>query len=88
MYILLQLTCITIIIFHASFSGSKWDTSFLTWKVKGFPSHLSHSEVLHTLKQAFKVWSDVTNLYFQYIEQGEPDIVVCTSKEYYSLVLV
>lgn len=55
---------------------SKWEKSNLTWKVTNFSWQLTHSEVLDVLNQAFKVWSDVTNLYFQYVEEGDADIEV------------
>lgn len=49
--------------------GGKWSKTFLTWKVTpgGFSRKLSQSAQLRAIRDALKVWSDVTPLRFSEI---------------------
>ncbi|KAG7492136.1 hypothetical protein MATL_G00011310 [Megalops atlanticus] len=55
-------------------SGLRWDKTHITWSLHSLPSSKSQAlrpELVEPiLAQAFKVWSDVTPLHFQFIHGG------------------
>ena len=58
--------------------GSRWRTHKLLYKISRYPSKrlLSKQEVIQAMEEAFKVWSDVADLEFERVTDGEAHIVI------------
>merc|ERR1719210_1378436 len=59
-----------------SLQGSKWKKKNLTYRISIYPSfsQMSNEDVDYEIAQAFKVWSDVSELTFEAKKEGEVDI--------------
>ncbi|KAJ8286455.1 hypothetical protein GJAV_G00039440 [Gymnothorax javanicus] len=56
--------------------GGRWDKTDLTYKIVRFPWQLSKDKVRSILREANKVWSDVTPLTFTEVSHGRADIII------------
>ncbi|XP_078258667.1 collagenase 3-like [Rhinoraja longicauda] len=56
--------------------GNKWQHKNLTYRIINYTSRLKQSVVKNAIKNAFKVWGDVTSLTFTSILKGEADIMI------------
>ena len=58
--------------------GSRWKSRNLLYKIGKYPikSKLTRRQVDEAMKEAFKVWSDVTNLKFEKIFSGDAHIEI------------
>ncbi|XP_071789516.1 matrix metalloproteinase-19-like [Asterias amurensis] len=57
-------------------TGGKWPKKDLTFRVLNSPQELSFSEVVATMREAFKLWSDVVPLRFFEVTAGYADIYI------------
>merc|ERR1719367_2027673 len=59
-----------------SLQGSKWKKKNLTYRISIYPSfsQMSNEDVDYEIAQAFKVWSDVSELTFEAKKEGAVDI--------------
>ncbi|XP_042618380.1 stromelysin-3-like isoform X2 [Cyprinus carpio] len=56
--------------------GGRWPKTDLTYKIHSFPWQVSKDKVKRVLKEALKIWSDVTPLTFTEVINQEADIVI------------
>lgn len=65
--------CIDFILVHTSI-GEKWHKRHLTYRIMNWPRSLSPSQVHLAVDTAFQLWSNVSGLLFQELQQGPTDI--------------
>ncbi|XP_056585953.1 stromelysin-3 isoform X3 [Triplophysa dalaica] len=56
--------------------GGRWSKSDLTYKIQRFPWQMTEDKVRGVLREALKVWSDVTPLTFTEVINQEADFVI------------
>lgn len=56
------------------FSGSKWRTKQLTYKITKYSNKLGREETDKAIEDAFKLWSKYTDLTFEKSDRGKIDI--------------
>lgn len=56
--------------------GPKWDKTLITYRVTDYTANLSQAEVDATFSKALKLYSDVTPLQFQQVQDGTADIMI------------
>lgn len=71
--IVLNVTYIGLILVHTSI-GEKWHKRQLTYGIMNCPRSLSPSQVRVAVNAAFQLWSNVSGLLFQELQQGPTDI--------------
>ncbi|XP_043115156.1 matrix metalloproteinase-28 [Puntigrus tetrazona] len=55
-------------------TGEKWHKRHLTYRIMNWPHNLFPSQVHMAVKTAFQLWSNVSGLIFQELQQGPSDI--------------
>ncbi|XP_016088284.1 matrix metalloproteinase-28 [Sinocyclocheilus grahami] len=55
-------------------TGEKWHKRHLTYRIMNWPRNLSPSQVHMAVKMAFQLWSNVSGLIFQELQQGPANI--------------
>ncbi|XP_067306137.1 matrix metalloproteinase-28 [Pseudorasbora parva] len=55
-------------------TGEKWHKHHLTYRIMNWPHSLSPSQVHLAVEVAFQLWSNVSGLHFQELQQGNADI--------------
>ncbi|XP_058601222.1 matrix metalloproteinase-28 isoform X2 [Onychostoma macrolepis] len=55
-------------------TGEKWHKHHLTYRIMNWPRNLSPSQVHMAVKMAFQLWSNVSGLILQELQQGPADI--------------
>ncbi|XP_013416628.1 matrix metalloproteinase-15 [Lingula anatina] len=57
-------------------SGSKWNQNFITWKTINFSDKLEKAEQRRAFHEAFQLWGEATQLVFEEVVNGSPDIEI------------
>ncbi|MEQ2225681.1 hypothetical protein ILYODFUR_019912 [Ilyodon furcidens] len=60
--------------------GGRFDKNDLTYKIVRFPWQMDEEQVRRVIREAVKIWSDVTPLTFTEIRRGTPDIRIDFSR--------
>ncbi|XP_048752596.2 matrix metalloproteinase-17-like isoform X2 [Ostrea edulis] len=62
---------------------SKWDHTDLTYRIENYTPDLPWQEVRRVIADAFKVWSDVTDLTFTEVMNTKADIMIKFASKYH-----
>lgn len=62
---------------------SKWDHKDLTYRIENYTPDLQWQDVRRVIADAFKVWSDVTDLTFTEVMNTDADIMIKFARKYH-----